>query len=207
MLAATFMRFQEHYESLKFRNRIFTTEEFMDWYASTYGNFDYFSDWDGFNVPSHILTSFYNRRFDPLLEKEKRFLRLLKKAGRESYIIGLHTAKGINLPLLKHEFVHGLFYLKKQTYQSEVRYCLSCFDIRRFCIALEKYGYHSNVLEDELNAYCLTGLDSSLRGIDDELLRRIRERLMKVFKHMFGYTIRCARRSFMLTQLHVIRFV
>ena len=32
-LASTFLRFQEHYESARFKNRVFTLEEFMDWYA------------------------------------------------------------------------------------------------------------------------------------------------------------------------------
>jgi len=39
ILAATFMRFQEYHESPEFKGRIFTVEEYMDWYAKTYGNF------------------------------------------------------------------------------------------------------------------------------------------------------------------------
>ncbi|MEK7106247.1 MAG: ABC transporter ATP-binding protein, partial [Patescibacteria group bacterium] len=57
-LASTFLRFQEHYESPKFRGQFFSLEEFMDWYAEEYGNFTYYKDWTGFNIPSYILKSF-----------------------------------------------------------------------------------------------------------------------------------------------------
>ena len=41
-LASAFLRFQEHYESPKFRGEIFSLEEFMDWYAVEVGNFTYY---------------------------------------------------------------------------------------------------------------------------------------------------------------------
>lgn len=73
-LAATFLRVQEHYESPRFHGRIFSLEQFMDWYAKRYGNFTYYEDWAGFNVPSTALQPFYEGKFDPLSEKEKEFL-------------------------------------------------------------------------------------------------------------------------------------
>src|SRR5512138_554281 len=66
-LASTFLRFQEHYESPRFRNRIFSLEEFMDWYAEKTGAFTYFTDWSGFNVPSSTFEAFYRGKFNPLL--------------------------------------------------------------------------------------------------------------------------------------------
>ena len=58
-LATTFLRFQEHYESRRFRNRVFSLEDFMDWYASRFGGFTYYQDWAGFNLPSTAFTAFY----------------------------------------------------------------------------------------------------------------------------------------------------
>ena len=49
-LASTFLRIQEHYESNRFRNRVFSLEQYMDWYAAEFGAFTYFEDWSGFNV-------------------------------------------------------------------------------------------------------------------------------------------------------------
>ena len=40
-LAATFLRVQEHYESPKFHGRVFSLEQYMDWYAADRGNFTY----------------------------------------------------------------------------------------------------------------------------------------------------------------------
>ena len=88
-LASTFLRFQEYAESSRFAGRIFSIEEFMDWYASQFGKFSYFEDWTGFNVPSTALEPFFAGRFDPLLEKEKRLLALFKKERKPFYIIGV----------------------------------------------------------------------------------------------------------------------
>ena len=88
-LAATFLRFQEHYESRRFRGRVFTLEQFMDWYAATFGAFTYYQDWSGFNVPSIALAPFYAGRFDPLLEKERRFLAHFAGERAPFYVIGV----------------------------------------------------------------------------------------------------------------------
>src|SRR5580704_15894322 len=89
-LAATFLRVQEYYESPRFSGRIFSLEQFMDWYAERFGNFTYYQDWTGFNVPSTALRPFYDGRFDPLSEKEKRLLRLFKGLRKPFYVIGIH---------------------------------------------------------------------------------------------------------------------
>ena len=83
-LASTFLRIQEHYESSRFRNRVFTLEEYMDWYAERFGAFTYYQDWSGFNVPSTAFDPFYAGRFDPLMRKEERLLRLFEGERRPS---------------------------------------------------------------------------------------------------------------------------
>src|SRR6185503_8648159 len=88
-LASTFLRIQEHYESSRFRNRVFSLEQFMDWYADQFGAFTYYEDWSGFNVPSTALEPFYAGEFDPLLRKEQELLRLFEKERRPFYVIGL----------------------------------------------------------------------------------------------------------------------
>ena len=52
-LTQTMLRFQEHFESPKFRNKFFSLEEFKAWYITTTPNnkFTYYSDWSGFNFP------------------------------------------------------------------------------------------------------------------------------------------------------------
>ena len=48
-VTSTFLRVQEHYESPQFHGRIFTLEQYMDWYVAENGAFTYFQDWSGFN--------------------------------------------------------------------------------------------------------------------------------------------------------------
>jgi hypothetical protein len=91
-LAATFLRVQEHYESPRFHGHIFSLEQYMDWYAKRYGNFTYYEDWSGFNVPSTALQPFYEGKFDPLAEKEKQFLRLFKDLRERFYVIGIYDS-------------------------------------------------------------------------------------------------------------------
>ncbi len=156
LLASTFHRFQEHYESPKFRGKIFTLEEYMDWYASEKGNFTYFEDWAGFNIPSYVLQPFYDGKFDPLLDKEKKLLSLFKKKEGIFYIIGTFGDK--NQSTLKHEIAHGLFYTVPD-YKKDVLALLSTVDTRKIRRELMKdCGYCKEVLYDETHAYLLGSL-------------------------------------------------
>ena len=84
-LASTFLRFQEYYESPKFRGKIFSFYEYKKWYTANSpkgkktGKFTYYKDWGGFNIPSYVLKPFYQGKFNPLSNKEKKFLRAFKK--------------------------------------------------------------------------------------------------------------------------------
>ncbi len=114
-LASSFLRFQEHYESSRFRNRVFSLEQFMDWYAARSGAFTYYEDWSGFNVPSTAFAPFYQGRFDPLLEKEKRLLRLFERESTPFYVIGIAADQS-----LTHELAHALFFTRP-AYRQAVR--------------------------------------------------------------------------------------
>ncbi|HVY01919.1 MAG TPA: hypothetical protein VHA12_04110, partial [Candidatus Nanoarchaeia archaeon] len=82
LLTSTFLRFQEHYESPKFRGKIFSLEEYKKWYISNSpkgketGKFTYYEDWSGFNIPGHVLEPFFQGKFDPLSLEEQHFIKL-----------------------------------------------------------------------------------------------------------------------------------
>lgn len=186
-LAATFMRFQEHYESPKFRDKVFSAEEYMDWYAEENGKFSYFEDWPGFNIPSKVLQPFYDGWFDPLTRKEKALLDLFKKMRGRFYVIGAAEWSKDFAELLRHEFVHGLFYTAAR-YRRDVRDCLQSRDISDFDKALVdmKTGYHPSVFLDEINAYVLTTPDG-LAGVADKRVKELKAVLREVFFGNFGY--------------------
>jgi hypothetical protein len=150
-LASTFLRFQEHYESSRFRNRVFTLEEYMDWYAKRFGAFTYYEDWSGFNVPSSALTAFYEGKFDPLSLKEARFLRLFRRLRRPFYVIGV--ASEIELT---HELAHALF-STRPAYRAAVLRAMRGHDTSALRRQLTALGYHQGVLTDEVHAYLVDG--------------------------------------------------
>jgi hypothetical protein len=149
-LASTFLRVQEHYESPRFHGRIFTLEQYMDWYAARYGNFTYYQDWSGFNVPSTAFAPFYAGKFDPLSEKEKRLLGLFKNLRERFYVIGVYDsgAKGS----LTHELAHAL-YFTDASYRKAVQKTMGAYDTSALEKRLVKAGYARHVIPDEVQAY------------------------------------------------------
>jgi hypothetical protein len=146
-LASTFLRIQEHYESSRFRNRVFTLEEYMDWYASEFGDFTYFQDWSGFNVPSTAFAPFYDGQFDPLLKKEQRLLNRFRRVRPPFYVIGVASHQD-----LKHELAHALFFTRTD-YQRAVLAAMHPYDTSGLERALARMGYHKHVIRDEVHAY------------------------------------------------------
>ena len=210
MLAATFMRFQEYYESPRFKDADFTVEEFMDWYAETHdGEFTYFDDWHGFNVPSHVFEHFgyqthSNCWWHRLLEKETRLLQKVANLPKPYYIIGLTektVQKGVNL---KHEFVHGLFYTDSG-FREKVLAIICSYERLSIYKILRKWGYHSDVWEDEIVAYFLTGLTEELSPLRKQY-RDMSLELTKAFMTHYGFSISRASAQEMLNRVNIIRW-
>ena len=150
-LASTFLRIQEHYESSHFRRRIFSLEDYMDWYAARFGAFTYFEDWSGFNVPSTALEPFYAGRFGPLLKKEQQLLFRFRNVKPPYYVIGLYRDQD-----LTHELAHALFFMRP-AYRSAVVAAMREYDTTAIVTHLASLGYHPRVLQDEVHAYLVAG--------------------------------------------------
>ena len=173
-LASTFLRIQEHYESSHFRGRVFTLEDYMDWYAAQFGAFTYFEDWSGFNVPSTALEPFYTGRFDPLLRKEQQLLRLFRRVRPPFYVIGLFDDDD-----LTHELAHALFFMRPD-YRREVRAAMRRFNTDAIARHLASLGYHRRVLEDEVNAYLIS--ESDVPGVAAARLKPLRRLLRSIYR-------------------------
>ena len=148
-LTSTLLRFQEHYESPRFRGEVFDLETFMDWYvtSTTHGYFSYLEDWAGFNFPSRIFEKFRGGSFDPLTRKEQKFLEMFKGLNHEFYVIATagETEKSTSII---HEIVHGLFHTDT-TYRDQVLGVLAGCELSAFANAFKDLGYHDEVLLDE----------------------------------------------------------
>lgn len=173
-LASTFLRIQEHYESRRFKNRIFSLEQFMDWYAAEFGAFTYYEDWGGFNVPSTAMAPFYEGEFDPLLKKEERLLRMFEGEREPFYVIGIADDQE-----LKHELAHALFFTRP-AYRKAVLAAMSGYSTASLRKRLAAMGYHRSVLTDEVQAYLIAPVDSL--GASKGRLARLRKELRAIFR-------------------------
>lgn len=172
-LSSTFLRFQEYYESPEFRNKIFTLKEYKQWYIKQNGEFSYYTDWGGFNIPSKILKPFYKNKFKNLSKREKDFLHLFSNKRGKFYIIGTYGNDLDNLECLKHELAHAFYYIDDEYKKSVNKLCKSFTKANIAYYALLKVGYCKHVLMDELNAYTATG--ERIFGVEDSNFYKFNE--------------------------------
>lgn len=151
-MCSTLIRFQEHYESPKFKGKVFTLEDYMDWYAPKYGvcgNFTYFNDVLGFNIPSYALQKFYNGEFNPLTKKETKILEMFENYEDPFYIIA--TCDDFCESTVRHEVAHGLYFINKN-YKKNVKKILKEVNLNPIYEWLNLKGYHKSHFFDEAQA-------------------------------------------------------
>lgn len=182
-ITSTLLRFQEYYESPFFRGKIFSLKEFKEWYIKNSpngkksGRFTYYTDWNGFNIPSYILKPFYKGKFNPLSQKEKRLLDLFENNKSRYYIVGIHKNMKNVEDILKHETAHGLFYTN-QKYKKDVLAILKEFDIEKIKEELRYKGYCEEVLNDEVHAYSI----GRGKKIKSEIPEDLQVKLKKIYE-------------------------
>lgn len=193
-MASTFLRFQEFYESPFFRGKVFTVEEFKKWYTENSkngketGKFTYFEDWEGFNIPSWALEPFYEGKFDPLSEQEKRFLDTFRALRGTQFCI-LGTCTSSDDEVFKHEVAHGLFCMYPE-YRNEVLSALQAMvpsDLEAIKSFLHlQLGYHPEVIDDEAHAYLITDTEEIGKvGIETSRFSPASERLRNILDSFF----------------------
>ena len=174
-LALTFLRFQEHYESPRFRGEVFSMREFETWYIDQKGNFSYVEDWSGFNVPSYVFEPFLQGKFDPLSNREQRLLNTVKSIEEPFYVIGTNDRS----ETLDHEICHALFYVDTE-YRDAVVSILEPMkeELREVFSKMLELGYHESVVLDEVHAYLSANpdwLESKQITFDPTLSKRLQD--------------------------------
>lgn len=178
-MSRTMLRFQEHYESPKFRNKIFTLKEFKDWYRNRTesGKFTYYHDWGGFNVPGFIFKPFLIGQFKNLTAREKKVLILLKDTNLDkTYIIA--TLKDNDA--LRHEIAHGLFYTKP-SYKKSALQIIKSGNLKKLKKHLLSHGYCKQVLNDECQAYLLDEAELLYKELKIPNGLKIQKKLQKLY--------------------------
>ncbi len=172
-----FCRYQEFYESpIKLiRGKSFSLSMFMDVYRKTYGKkiFSYPYDWVGYNIPSNVLYKAYDKlntkqyisEYDEIMGKIMLWCQN-KKKGDNFYLIGVNKK---NIQLVNHEIAHGLYYTNKE-YKKIVDMLILDIPKKEYNFVknkLVKMGYlnQKKIINDEIQAYFSTGLDSSFETL------------------------------------------
>jgi hypothetical protein len=185
-LTSTLLRFQEFYESPKFRNQLFTMPEFVRWYKTTRnGKFSYLTDWSGFNFPSSVVKTFRKKlKTTQMTPREQQVLLNCPDRGR-FYIIGTYgktNNKNYKL-ILKHELAHALYFLDPE-YKKAVHKVLAQVEVKPIHQYLKKLGYDKSVWMDETNAYILTDQDALLES-QISISKNVSHRLDTLFNRYY----------------------
>lgn len=65
------LRIETYQESEEFSGKVFTWEDYLEWFIKMSHNFSFLDEWaDGLNLPFSSLKPFYEGRFDPLWRNE-----------------------------------------------------------------------------------------------------------------------------------------
>lgn len=180
-LLKTFIRFQEYYESPEFKDKVFTVEEYADWYMKEYkkDSFTYYDDWSGCNVPSFVFEEFRTGKMNPLSEREVNLLSQLPNDGEKFYVIG--TFQGGNQGIIEHEICHSLYY-SNEDYRKEADLLLEKYkeDLKPVKEHIIKLGYHESVLMDEVQAY-ISGTPNKLEDKNVSYPKELHKELKEVY--------------------------
>jgi hypothetical protein len=177
-LCMHFIRYQEHYESPRYRGRKFELIDLLAWYTKKYGKgvkFTYPDDFIGFNIPSNVIYKVHEAG----IEDPNRYDRFMLAIAEEItstldvhggfYLIGVKTGDD---KTLDHELAHGLYFTNADYHASMLK-LISKLDpkIKKTIHArLAKACYHDAVYDDETQAYLATGLckELSLKVIEKQ---------------------------------------
>jgi hypothetical protein len=164
---------------------VFTLDEYMDWYAVKFGEFSYFTDVAGFNMPSYVLSKFYGGEFDTLTKKEKKILEIFKDMKEPYYIIATSSMSSEQEDDIIHEVSHGLYHVNKE-YQKTVKKILKGQDLTKIYVWLKVKGYHRAHFLDEAHAILIESAATFKRcGESAADYRKIRKQLRDNYNKHF----------------------
>lgn len=198
-VCSTFLRMNEFCDSpfRGIKNRFFTLEEYMDTYASyNDGNFTFYSDFVGFNIPGNWVRKFFKVFPEQdLLEKEKELYKVLKpvlKSKNRFFLMG--TYKGDAVSTFNHELGHGFYYLNRKYKKDmdEITNSIPLKILNKIHGILWLQDYSEKGFNDEIQAFLSTSEKSFLKIHKWDI---VGEKRIKKYKSIFTK----AKKSFLKT--------
>lgn len=152
----------EYYESphKNINGKVFTFEDFLVSYVDKKGGLDYFSFWEAFNIPGHILTEF-RERFIDLTSAENRLYNIIDSnidTTKPYYLIS--NVIGDREGYL-HELAHAIYYLYPE-YKIEMDIAISEIPntiMKKVLAGFRTIGYpmkNKHIIADETQAWMAT---------------------------------------------------
>lgn len=187
--ARVFMRYQEFYESDSdtFRGKGFKWNDYVKFYKQKTKKdyFSYHEDWSGYNLPCDSIEScmkvipdlnFYDLIMFSIVDTIRN-----KVGGKDFYLIGIDQNDNTNSDLILHELAHGLWYSDRGYKQKQLSNINSMDETTRELMEkkVSNMGYGENVINDEIQAYLSTGVDSSMTRIKG--IKELQTRFKRVF--------------------------
>jgi len=190
LMNATLIRFQEYYESPKFKGKAFDLEDFMDWYADREGKFDYFETIEGMNFPIQMMDDMGKTVDCPFERKEGLVWDYFENDSiyEDGYIIA--TAKTSMMGAKAHEIAHGMYYLIP-AYRREITKAMNRTLIYKSAVktlqkALSPNCYHRSMYKDECHAHLIDGIRAvdmdAFTGIGREVFKELSRGLRKIYR-------------------------
>lgn len=161
-LTMHFLRYQEYYESPRFKKLNVQLVDVMDWYSRNIGEglFTYPNDWAGFNLPGSDIFKLHKQgiedanRYDRMMLGIAEFIRA-KEDNDKFYLIGTSNTDECFKATFNHELAHGMFFAEPE-YRKKM---ISLVDelptrTKNFIFKkLKECGYAEGFLVDECQAY------------------------------------------------------
>ena len=151
----TMIRFQEFYESPKFKGTIFTLGQYRDWYIKETGDFNWYLAVEGLNMKSEVFEPFLRGLFDPLTTEEQEILDRVGRGTSFKYLIA--SFDGADDDIIEHEICHAI-YGTVPDYAKKVDNIISKYDTKKITKWLKSQEYDDHVIVDETHAYVLCNL-------------------------------------------------
>lgn len=173
-LGLLFLRAQEFYESAcdEFKKKAFSLVDYIRWYSlnlSEEKSFTYFSDFNGFNIPSKSLDEFHAIRIPDPTRFDLLFTKIVSEIkGRQRGEFCLIGAVRGDLATIDHEISHAMWSIFP-AYRKAQQECIKKMSGVAFNKArkvLIDMGYSKEVIADEVAAYMATGVSSTFPELE-----------------------------------------
>jgi hypothetical protein len=188
-LGMTFLRYEEYYESPRFRGKPFRLSEMMSWYTHKFNHgksFSYPDDYSGYNMPLKVVREVQKlgiadpNHYDALMDG---ITGMIEAEAEDAYLIGAKTGAE---DVVRHEIAHGLYYTN-EGYRTRVELLYKEHlepdkkAVETLRERLVERGYHEGVFLDEMHAYAVDGPDL-YKGIRSKGSKTFRTEVTKLYE-------------------------